>query len=441
MKKIWIFILVLIIAAGGFVWFSPIFERIPPEIKVNSNGFTNLKNPIKISINDNRGIKYYSVTALINGNAKVLVKKSGNFGKSISLDVKLPQIASKKIKLIIDAVDTSEWNWFAGNEAKKEVTLKVDTIAPDAEIVNNSYAIGNGGSAAVVVKVADANLKAAYILVDNKYKFKLTPFYKKNYYVALIAWPVKEKTFEANLVAIDYAGNKSIAHIPLYWRHYKYPDAKIIIDDNYIKNKAIPILQKMNVSVPNDPVSVFKKENEYVRKLNNEEIYKLTSKIYEDKINSFSLAAFNPLPGSLLEAYFGERRHYFYKNKLISNSIHLGIDVAKIKRAKIYASNYGKVAAEKWIGIYGNTLIIYHNLGLYSLYAHTSEFDVPVGASVRRGEVIARTGNTGGAIGDHLHFGLYIQGIAVNPFEWMDRNWIRVNIINIINSSKRLIGK
>ncbi len=87
------------------------------------------------------------------------------------------------------------------------------------------------------------------------------------------------------------------------------------------------------------------------------------------------------------------------------------------------------MVAEKWIGIYGNTLIIYHKLGLYSLYAHTSEFDVP------------GTGNTGGAIGDHLHFGVYIQGIAVNPYEWMDSNWIRVNIINIINSSKRLIGK
>jgi murein DD-endopeptidase MepM/ murein hydrolase activator NlpD len=197
----------------------------------------------------------------------------------------------------------------------------------------------------------------------------------------------------------------------------------------------------MNVSVPDDPVEIFKKENEYVRKLNEEEIYKFTNKIYEDKVNSFSIARFNPLPGSAKEAGFGDKRHYFYKGKEISFAIHKGIDLAKIKRAKIYSSNFGKVVAAKWIGIYGNTLIIYHKLGLYSLYAHTSEFRVNVGDNVRRGQVIARTGATGGVLGDHLHFGIYIQGIAVNPLEWMDRNWIKVNIINVINSSKRLISK
>jgi murein DD-endopeptidase MepM/ murein hydrolase activator NlpD len=197
----------------------------------------------------------------------------------------------------------------------------------------------------------------------------------------------------------------------------------------------------MNVSIPNDPVSIFKKENEYVRKLNNEEISKLTDVVYENRINNFSIARFNPLPGSAKEAGFGDKRHYFYKGKEISFAVHEGIDLAKIKRAKIYASNYGKVVVEKWIGIYGNTLIIYHKLGLYSLYAHTSEFKVKAGDNIVRGEVIARTGSSGGVLGDHLHFGVYIQGIAVNPYEWMDSNWIRINIINIINSSKRLIGK
>ena len=440
MKKLWA-VLILILGGIGFIYFSPMFERTPPTIEVDSNGFTNLKEPINIKITDNSGIKYYNVTMIANNNAKELISKNGNFGNSVNVDVKFPKVASKQIKLIITAVDTSKWHFFAGNESKKEITLKVDTIAPDAQIINNSYAIGNGGSAAVVVKVDDEHLKDAYILVNNKYKFKLTPFYKKNYYAALIAWPVEEKTFDANLIATDFAGNKSQAHIPLYWKKYRYPVKKIHINDAYIKNKAIPILQKMNLEVPNDPVEIFKKENELVRKLNNEEIFKLTSKVFEDKINSFSLARFNPLPYSAKEAGFGEKRHYFYKNEDISFAIHKGIDLAKVKRAKIFANNYGKVTSEKWIGIYGNTLIVYHKLGLYTLYAHTSEYKVKVGDIVRRGKVIARTGSTGGVLGDHLHFGVYIQGIAVNPLEWMDSHWIKVNIMNIINSSKRLIGK
>jgi len=440
MKKLWA-VLILILGGIGFIYFSPMFERTPPKIEINSNGFTNLKEPLQIKINDNGGIKYYSVVMIADNNPKELISKTGKFGKNVTLELKLPKISAKQVKLIITAVDTSKWHFFAGNESKKEITLQVDTVAPDAQVINNSYAIGNGGSAAVVVKVDDEHLKDAYIMVNNKYKFKLTPFYKKNYYAALIAWPVEEKTFDANLIATDFAGNKSQAHIPLYWKKYRYPVKKIHINDAYIKNKAIPILQKMNLEVPNNPVEIFKKENELVRKLNNETISKLTSKIFEDKIDSFSLARFNPLPYSAKEAGFGEKRHYFYKNQDISFAIHEGVDLAKVKRAKIFASNYGKVTAEQWIGIYGNTLIVYHKLGLYTLYAHTSEYKVKVGDMVRRGEVIARTGSTGGVLGDHLHFGVYIQGIAVNPLEWMDPHWIKVNIMNIINSSKRLIGK
>jgi len=440
MKKLWA-VLILILGGIGFIYFSPMFERIPPKIEIDSNGFTNLKKPVKIKISDNSGIKSYSIVMVANNNAKELIKEKGNFGKNITVDIKLPPVSSKEIKLIITAVDTSKWHFFAGNESKKEITLQVDTTAPDAQVINNSYAIGNGGSAAVVVKVDDEHLKDAYIMVNNKYKFKLTPFYKKNYYVALIAWPVEEKTFDANLIATDFAGNKSQAHIPLYWRHYIYPVKKIHINDAYIQNKAIPILEKMGLKVPNNPIKIFQKENELVRKLNNKEISKLTSKIFENKIDSFSIAKFNPLPYSAKEAGFGEKRHYFYKHQDISFAIHKGVDLAKIKMAKIFANNYGKVTSEKWIGIYGNALIVYHKLGLYTLYAHTSEYKVKVGDIVRRGEVIARTGSTGGVLGDHLHFGVYIQGIAVNPLEWMDPHWIKVNIMNIINSSKRLIGK
>jgi len=439
MKKL-LAVLILVLGAIGFIYFSPMFERIPPKIEVDSNGFTNLKEPVKINISDNKGIKYYNVTMIANNNAKELINKKGNFGKNVTVDIKLPPVSSKEVKLIITAVDTSKWHFFAGNESKKEITLQVDTTAPDTQVINNSYAIGNGGSAAVVVKVDDEHLKDAYIMVDNKYKFKLTPFYKQNYYVALIAWPVEEKTFDANLIATDFAGNKSIVHIPLYWRHYIYPVKKIHINDAYIKNKAIPILEKMGLKVPNNPIEIFQKENELVRKLNNKEISQLTSKIFENRIDSFSIARFNPLPYSAKEAGFGEKRHYFYKNQDISFAIHKGVDLAKVKRAKIFANNYGKVISEKWIGIYGNALIIYHKLGLYTLYAHTSEYKVKVGDIVRRGEVIARTGSTGGVLGDHLHFGVYIQGIAVNPLEWMDPHWIKINIMDIINSSKRLIG-
>jgi len=239
MKRLWVLILILILGAGGFVYFSPMFEKTPPTIEIESDGYTNLKNPLKIILKDDSGIKYYRITMVAGGVVSELATLTNpSMGKKVVLNVKLPKTDAKEIQINIVAVDNSKWHFFAGNEAKKSVILKVDSDAPLTEIINNSYAIGNGGSAAAVVKVADTNLKDAYILVNGKYKFKLTPFVKKDYYAAIIAWPVYEKTFDAQLVAEDMAGNVVKEHIPYYWRKYRYPKAKIKISDKFINSVA-----------------------------------------------------------------------------------------------------------------------------------------------------------------------------------------------------------
>jgi len=443
MKKLWIVFLLLIIGGIGFVYFSPMFEKNPPKIKIYTNGYTNLKKPIKIEIKDDSGIKAYKIVVSGRSFEEVVADVADpNLGKDVVLKVSLPKnITENQISLKVFAVDTSKWHFLRGNEANKKVVLYVDTVIPDAEVINNSYAIGRGGSAVAIVKVKDRNLADAYILVNNKYKFHLTPFVKDDYYISLIAWPIQETSFDAEIVAIDKAGNKIMTHIPYYWRKYRYPHKKIKITDSFIKNVVNRVIQKMGFQVPNDPIKAFKLENETIRKINEDEIRKLTSAIRENKVNNFYLYRFNPLPGSAKEAGFGEFRDYYYKGEVISHSIHKGVDLAKVKHAKIYLSNRGKVVAEKYLGIYGNTLIIYHKLGLYSLYAHTSEFLVSNGQFVNKGQVIAKTGSSGGVFGDHLHFGIYIQGIAVNPIEWMDSHWIRTNIINVIRESKRTISQ
>lgn len=445
MKKLFILLFILIIGGSAFVYFSPMFEKVPPKITILNNGYTNLKNPIKIEISDNRGIKGYDIIMIANNRATQLAHQENLNQKSITLNLSLPKnINAKTITLIIKAYDTSKWHFFTGNKSEAKSELIVDKTPPMIDILTHSYGIGKGGSAAAVVEVRDKNLEDKYILVNNKYKFKLTPFIKDGYYASLLAWPITEDSFDATLVAIDKAGNKSTMHIPYYWRSgriYSPKIAKIIITDKFINQVAKRVLSKIGFEIPNDPVEIFKLVNEKLRKINEKEISQITSQIYEDKVSSFYLNPFNPLPGSAKKADFGEIRHYFYKNEEISKSIHKGIDLAKVKHAKIYSSNYGKVIASKYIGIYGNTLIIYHKLGLYTLYGHTSKFKVKKGDKVRKGMVIAYTGATGAVFGDHLHFGVYIQGHSVQPIEWMDKHWIKVNISNVINSARRMINK
>ena len=81
------------------------------------------------------------------------------------------------------------------------------------------------------------------------------------------------------------------------------------------------------------------------------------------------------------------------------------------------------------LGIYGNCVILDHGLGVESLYAHLSSIGVKVGDSVTKGQELGRTGSTGLAGGDHLHFRMLMQGTTVKPVEWWDQNWLpdRVN--------------
>jgi len=80
------------------------------------------------------------------------------------------------------------------------------------------------------------------------------------------------------------------------------------------------------------------------------------------------------------------------------------------------------------LGLYGNTVIIDHGLGLFTLYGHLNSIDVKVGDAITPRQIIGKTGETGFAGGDHLHYGVYLDGVAVLPVEWWDPKWIHDNI-------------
>jgi murein DD-endopeptidase MepM/ murein hydrolase activator NlpD len=104
--------------------------------------------------------------------------------------------------------------------------------------------------------------------------------------------------------------------------------------------------------------------------------------------------------------------------------VHLGFDLASTAASPLVAANSGKVLHAGWLGIYGNCVIIDHGMGIASLYGHLSSIEAKAGDPVKRGQQIGRSGMTGLAGGDHLHFTMLVQGRAVNPVEWWDSHWI-----------------
>jgi murein DD-endopeptidase MepM/ murein hydrolase activator NlpD len=158
-------------------------------------------------------------------------------------------------------------------------------------------------------------------------------------------------------------------------------------------------------------------------------------------IQDFRPEAFVRLQGSQTAAGFGERRHYFLDNVKIDEAWHLGLDWASVKNDNITISNGGNIIFKEYLGIYGNTIIINHGLGLGTLYAHTTNQFINIGDKVVKNQKIATTGTTGAVLGDHLHFGILVQGIEVNPIEWMDQNWIKTRITEILDASKAIIDQ
>lgn len=113
---------------------------------------------------------------------------------------------------------------------------------------------------------------------------------------------------------------------------------------------------------------------------------------------------------------FGVRRDPF--NPFITQ-FHRGVDLANNHGTPIVATANGTVSFSGYRAGHGNVLIISHGYGFSTLYAHLTRFAVREGARVSRGQVIGYMGSTGRSTGVHLHYEVHVNGVAVNPVNYM----------------------
>ncbi|EAK9939621.1 M23 family metallopeptidase [Campylobacter lari] len=448
-NKKWIFVVFLILLAFvAFVLNTKLFEKNPPLIQTKSDViYSNLIDPISIEISDESALKDVKVTLFkaneLNGEMLINEHVKDN-KKSIHFDLKLPKPAYKEkvdlYKLVIEASDSSFWNFFLGNQALKEVKVIIDTKKPLVEILDNSYQIEQGGVGSVVFKASDENLQEVYITTDKDKIFKVTPYVKEGYYAALIPWEATDEHFRAYVVAVDKAGNVNKQRIRYYFTNKKYRVSNIKVSDRFLDGKIEFLAQKY---APKDRelsrLEKFKFVNEDLRASNEVIIHDITSKVPDTMINNFKVNLFKPLKNGQKVADYADHRFYSYNNQAFSSSYHMGLDLASIKEAPIISNNDGEVVFVQENGIYGLNIIIYHGFGIYTLYGHCTNVDVNVGDRVRAGDVIGTTGTTGLALGDHVHFGVLVQGVEVRPEQWQDAKWIKENIYNVLESSKKRI--
>jgi len=439
-------ILVVVVVGIAYLYLSPAFEQNKPTIESKQSIYWNLKSKVQIKIKDDTGIKYYKITFKDGSKNIVLAQKvMESSQKEITLNIEPPKLdmfyKGQDTILEVEVVDNSKWNFLEGNKIIEKINVMIDTKKPIANVISNSRYIQRGGSGVVIVKVQDDNLEDAYISFNDTKKFKLIPFYKENYYIALIAWPMDISTFSrVNLMVIDKAENKTITKVPFYIQKKIVKQDNIQLTEKFIKNVSANVLEQSFEPVPEDMKEIFVYSNTVLRDKNIQTIEQsVTKNASIDRVDSFDINAFKRLRGSKTVAGYGDKRHYYLNGEKINEAWHLGIDWASVKKAPVRTSNEGKVIFKNYLGLYGNTIIIDHGMGLSTLYAHTSSQHVEVGENISKHKKIANTGSTGAVFGDHLHFGVLIQGVEVNPIEWMDNNWIKVRITDVIEKAKQSI--
>ena len=442
-----IFILIVLSAIMGYIYTADFFEREAPVVSMKNTEYWSKKQPISIILSDNYKLKNYQVVIDDGKNKIVLMQENLEDSNLNTKTIELiypTKVISKKAKVVeitIKVQDKSLWNFLLGNSVTKSFDLKIDHKRPTLQIISSSNSITKGGSALVIVKALDEALDSVYIDVGDRV-FKMQPYKKDGYYVSLVAWAFHKENFSAKVIAIDKAKNKRQVRVPFFLRHKKYKTSWIKASDKFIDGKISDLASNdENYENITDRLQKLKVINEDMRIANEKLIHELSSKVSNERIDSWKMKKFYPLEKAAVVATFGDERHYYYKDKdnEVSQSYHVGLDLASTKMASIKTSNAGKVVFASDNGIYGNMPMIDHGLGLYTIYGHCSSLLVEVGDELNAGDIISQTGKSGLALGDHLHFGILVQGVEVRIAEWMDKKWMKIHIDDVFKEANRII--
>jgi murein DD-endopeptidase MepM/ murein hydrolase activator NlpD len=426
-----ILVLLVILAAGliaGGIYLRPRFESQPPQIRVAPDGDAIGLAPLEITVLDaGSGLKSFSVTLSSGGTETVLASEQFEVpAAEKKLSVSLAKVKGIKEGPATLRVVARDASLFRGNESVVQRQLTIDLTPPSLELVADDRYISFGGAGAIVYKTS-ADAATSGVRVGRHFfpGFAGQIKDKPDQLLALFAHPYDTPPgTKAVLVATDKAGNTREMALVYELKDVKYRKSTIAVSESFLQGKIVPLVQDATAR-QGSPKDVFIAVNRTLRKANDDKIAEVTKKASPAMLWK---GAFVQLSNSKVEANFADQRTYTYQGEALDTSYHLGYDLSVTKRYPVEAANGGAVAFAGELGIYGNAVILDHGLGLFTLYGHLSAIDVKVGDKVEQRHVLGRTGETGLAAGDHLHYGVYLHGVAVLPVEWWDAKWIGDNI-------------
>lgn len=351
-----------------------------------------------------------------------------SLSEKVIIDAQKAGIKEGQAELTISVRDFSLNGLFRGNETLKQLPVTMDTKPPKVTLVHAQRAVQNGGSGVAIYTVSEQPGRHG-VLIDAT-RFQGYPTSKKDTYICYFALPWDAKQPEKmRVVAEDEAGNEASLAMPTVFKKEPIKRDSITISEQFLQQK-IPEFEQHYPEMKGTLVEKYLYVNNQIRQSNAQTIAQAcatpdSKQLWTDR--------FLRMPGSGRAGY-ADQRTYLYNGTAIDTQTHLGVDIASLERAEIRAANRGKVVFANYLGIYGNMVIIDHGQGVASLYSHLSSIDIAVGTAVEKDQPIGRSGATGMAGGDHLHFSMLVHGIFVTPIQWWDQHWIDVNIKTALNA-------
>jgi murein DD-endopeptidase MepM/ murein hydrolase activator NlpD len=437
--------LFIVIIVGGVAAYVYTGRTPPPTLAIDKpDKIVGQKSTLEVSASGTRG-RLSKLTAVVEQNGKTIplididgaaarplwkadtdtISVAKPFGKE-----NVPELTQGPARVVVDATATTRWGLHTLTaHTTKDIEVRLEP--PRIAVLSIHHYINHGGAEMVVYRATPADVESGVRVGDVEY-----PGFPASGAGATSADPAVKVAFFALLhdqpmstpivaFAKDAGGNE--AKTTFIEKEFDTPFKKshIEIDDKFL-NRVVPEILEHSPELKDAPqgdmLGGFLKINGELRKMNGDEILSLTKSTSPTRLWS---GPFVQLGNSQVEAAFADDRTYVYKGKDIDRQTHLGFDLAVTANVPVLAANAGRVLNARWLGIYGNCVIIDHGMGVASLYGHMSSIDVKVGDNVTRGQVLGRSGMTGLAGGDHLHFTMLVAGHPVNPVEWWDAHWVQ----------------
>jgi murein DD-endopeptidase MepM/ murein hydrolase activator NlpD len=339
----------------------------------------------------------------------------------------IPELQEGRATLVITAVNDSWGRLFRGGQSTLTLELPVRFTPPRLEVLTSQHYINQGGCDMVVFKVSPGTVESGVQV--GRYFFPSWPVQSSqpDTRLAIFAYPYDlDPSTPARLVARDDAGNETVSNFNYRVFPKKFRTDTINLTDEFMNRVVPPILsQTPDLADQGSLLKNFLEVNGPLRARQAQQLIELSHKTAPEFLWK---EPFIQLGNSKVEASFADYRTYTYNGQVVDRQVHLGYDLAVTQHTPVVAANDGVVIYAAYFGIYGNAVIIDHGCGLQTLYGHLSSIGVKVGDRVKRGQTIGRSGQTGLAGGDHLHFTVLLDGIPVNPTEWWDPHWIHDRI-------------